>query len=111
MPETSSGYKADSILTALNGSMLTNAQTGMGSTSSDPFTQTRVGYPYLLGEQELRALYRGSWFIRRIIDTPAQDMTKGGVNVTIHEGGDEQDAADAIAIYDAGTQNASPYSK
>ena len=70
----------DGVLSALNKSMMVNRQTGMGTTR-DSFTQTEVGYVPLLGEQELRSLHRGNWWIRRIVDTPPQDMVKAGVSL------------------------------
>jgi len=101
----------DNLANALSNSLLGNTATGMGVHGRDPFTSTQVGQVRLLSEVELRSLYRGSWLIRRIIDAPANDMTRKGVELVIHEGGDEQDAAAAIAIYNQGSQNASPYSR
>lgn len=111
MSEPLAEYKADSLATALGKSLLGNQQSGMGIQGKDPFTQVVINNARLLSEHEIRALYRGSWLIRRIIDTPAQDMTRKGVEIIIHEGGDESDASAALALYDQGGQNVSPYSR
>lgn len=100
--------RVDNAITALNRSMLVNRSTGMG-TMRDSFTETEVGYVPILGEQELRSLHRGNWWIRRIIDVPAMDMVKGGVTIT-HPSNDAEAVAKVMGIYEAGGEQ-SKYSR
>ncbi|NEZ65532.1 DUF1073 domain-containing protein [Leptolyngbyaceae cyanobacterium CCMR0082] len=88
IPTTITRLDAGEVLAALEGALV-NRQTGMGSPFS-AFHQTRVGQSHLLGEQEIRALYRNNWWIRRIIDTPAFDMTRKGVEVKLLDDGDPE---------------------
>ncbi len=108
MPEQSAEIiKLDSVVNALSRSMLVNKQTGMG-TMRDSFTETEVGYVPLLWEQELRSLHRGNWWIRRIIDIPAEDMTKGGIDIS---GVDDAEAVQSVlSLFEAGGE-ASPYGR
>lgn len=103
-------WRLDSTLTALNNSLLSNRHTGMGISGRDPFTQTQVGYGTLLGEQQLRALYRSSWFIRRAVDELPNDMVRAGVDLIIHDG-DEDLASKALQVYRTGGQNTSRYTR
>jgi hypothetical protein len=98
------------VLSALNNSTLQNRQSGMGMAGLDPFTQIQVSHATLLNELQLRALFRGSWFIRRLIETPARDMVKAGVELDIAKGGDEDIATKALQVYrDGGGIN--PYAR
>lgn len=103
----------DSVLTALGNSQLSlmqNRGTGMG-TSLDPFTQVEIGCGRVLNEWQLRSLYRGSWFIRRVVDTPPDDMTKAGVELTLHDNSNSKVSTAALQVYRDGGQNVNPYSR
>ncbi|MEO0868188.1 MAG: phage portal protein, partial [Cyanobacteria bacterium J06642_11] len=100
--------RLDNTITALNRSMLVNRSTGMG-TMRDSFNETEVGYVPILGEQELRSLHRGNWWIRRIIDVPAMDMVKAGVTLT-HPSNDAEAIQKVLGLYEAGGEQ-SPYSR
>jgi hypothetical protein len=100
--------RQDSVLSAISRSLLANRSSGMG-TSRDTFTETEVGYPRLLGELELRSLYRGNWWIRRIIDTPAEDMTKSGIRIELPDG-DADVVQKVLGLYAAGGE-LNPYSR
>lgn len=102
--------RLDSVLSALNHSLMRNGATGMG-TSLDPYTQVEVNYGRLLNEQQLRALYRGSWFIRRVVDLLPQDMTKTGVEVLLHDGSNTRIVNKAMQVYHDGGQRQNPYEK
>lgn len=102
--------RLDSVLSALNHSLMRNGATGMG-TSLDPYTQVEVNYGRLLNEQQLRALYRGSWFIRRVVDLLPQDMTKAGVEVLLHDGSNTRIVNKAMQVYHDGGQRQNPYEK
>lgn len=80
-PSTITRYDAGEVLAALEGALVNN-QTGMGGPFSS-FHNTRVGQARLLDEQEIRALYRSNWWIRRVIETPAFDMTRKGVELKL----------------------------
>ncbi|MEO1390217.1 MAG: phage portal protein [Cyanobacteria bacterium J06634_6] len=100
--------RLDNTISALSRSMLMNRETGMG-TMRDSFTNTEVGAVPILGEQELRSLHRGNWWIRRIIDVPAMDMVKGGVSIT-HPSNDAEAIQKVMGLYEAGGEQ-SPYSR
>ena len=102
--------RLDSVLSALNHSLMRNGATGMG-TSLDPYTQVDVGYGRLLNEQQLRALYRGAWFIRRVVDLLPQDMTKAGVKVMLHDGSNARIVNKAMQLYHDGGQRQNPYER
>jgi phage-related protein (TIGR01555 family) len=102
--------RLDSVLSALNHSLMRNGATGMG-TSLDPYNQVEVGYGRLLNEQQLRALYRGSWFIRRVVDLLPQDMTKAGVEVMLHDGSNARIVNKAMQLYHDGGQRQNPYER
>jgi phage-related protein (TIGR01555 family) len=98
---------AGEILSAIEGA-LGNQRTGMG-TANSVFWGTSVGMAPLLREQELRALYRSNWLIRRIVDVPAEDMTKNSVEVVLSDDGDEEDATKAMALYQDSNPVDSPF--
>jgi phage-related protein (TIGR01555 family) len=98
---------AGEILSAIEGA-LGNQRTGMG-TANSVFWGTSVGMAPLLREQELRALYRSNWLIRRIIDVPAEDMTKNSVEVVLSDDGDEEDATKAMTLYQDSNPVDSPF--
>jgi phage-related protein (TIGR01555 family) len=98
---------AGEILSAIEGA-LGNQRTGMG-TANSVFWGTSVGMVPLLREQELRALYRSNWLIRRIIDVPAEDMTKNSVEVVLSDDGDEEDATKAMTLYQDSNPVDSPF--
>lgn|GEM_PF-6375903 len=100
----------DSLMTAISSSVLGNRATGQGG-ARDPFTQNQVGHGPLLGEQELRALYRGSWFIRRIVEMLPQDMTRAGVDITLHGDADDRMVSAAQQIYRDGGSGQNPYNR
>ena len=99
--------KLDSVLSALSKSLMVNRQSGMG-TLRDRFTQTEIGSVPLLAEHELRSLHRGNWWIKRIIETPAEDMTKGGIEIKGLE--DAELAQKALSLYESGGEQ-SKYSR
>lgn len=107
LPATTPRYDAGEVLAALEGALV-NGQTGMGSGFSS-FHHTRVGQSHLLDEQELRALYRNNWWIRRIIDTPAFDMTRKGVTVKLLDDGDPELVAKITAKYNDTNPTDSPF--
>ena len=91
----------------IEGGLLQNAQTGMGTSLSGGH-HTRVGYGYLLSESELRSLYRSSWLLGRVVDTPPQDMAKAGIELSINDG-DEEDVAKVNARYADLNNSDSPF--
>lgn len=95
---------------AIENSSLYNSSTGFGTATRDSSTQTRVGPGYVLGEQELRWLYRSSWFIRRVCDLPAQDMTKKTLQIILDDS-DEQDVKSLMARWRTPVEDVSPFSK
>lgn len=56
------------------------AFTGAG-TRSDRSTTTRASYRGLMQESELAMLYMGDGFAKKIVDLPAEDMTRAGVDL------------------------------
>ena len=110
MDELATTIHLDSVLSALNGSLLRNNGTGLG-TARDPYTQVHVDHGPLLSERELRALYRGSWFIRRVVELLPQDMLKAEPNIVLHGDPDDDAVADALQIYRDGGVGLSPYAR
>lgn len=95
------------IISAIEG-FLFNRQTGMG-TSLSAFHQTTVGYASLLSEQELRSLYRSNWLIRRVVDIPAQDMTKHEPVVELPDDGDPASVDRVMELYRDADPTDSPF--
>ena len=100
----------DGTLTGLiEGGLLFNRQTGMGTNRSGS-SHTRVGGAYLLSESELRSLFRSNWIIRKVCNIPSLDMTKKSIELTI-EDGDEDDVSKIMARYRNPIEGVSPFSK
>lgn len=57
-----------------------NAFSGMG-TSRDRASYTRAGMSSLLGQSEMIALYMSDGFARRVVDVPAEEMTRAGIEI------------------------------
>jgi uncharacterized protein len=95
---------------ALNNSLLRNGATGMG-TGLDPFTRMEVCNTQLLSEAELRALYRGSWLIRRVVELLPLDMARAGVDIKLPDSSDHEDVSAAMQVYRDGGKDMSAYSR
>lgn len=98
---------ASAILSAV-GSALYNPQTGMG-TGFSAANNIQIGCAALLHEQHLRMLYRSNWWIGRIIDMPAIDMTKKGLEIKLLKGGDSDGVAAVKAKYGDTNPTDSPF--
>ncbi|MEL6224562.1 MAG: phage portal protein [Cyanobacteria bacterium J06627_8] len=118
MPDSSLDIIADSSLqlrndgavtNLINGGLLFNRQTGMGTSKSGGY-HTHVGSGYLLSESELRSLHRSNWLIKRVCNVPSFDMTKQSIELKM-EDGDEDDVSKVMSRWRSPIQDVSPYSK
>jgi hypothetical protein len=79
------------------------ARTGYGTTNLLEGTQyplTRLSFNYIL----MQSLYRSNWIIRKVVDVPAEDMTKNWMTLTTQADPKQMKRFD-MAVKATGTQN------
>jgi phage-related protein (TIGR01555 family) len=80
---------------ALDTFVNTLARMGLGM----PNVQNAVGYPITRLTQDyvtLVSMYRNNWIVRKIVDVPAEDMTKAWINITSEMTPEMQDSIDRL---------------
>jgi len=90
----------------VSGNTITRVNTGdnfqnfyanVGFGTLNPMSGSTYGFnPLSRNRTLLEWMYRGSWLVRKVIDCPAEDMTREGVNI---ESDMEPDAIDALTQY------------
>lgn len=73
------------------GDGLQNVVTGMGTTQ-DKRAYTTWSTPRLLSRHELENMYEGSWLAKKIVNIPADDMTREWVHFILDEANETGDA-------------------
>lgn len=79
-PAGSKNKPKDSSITVTNVDGYLESFTGAG-TRKDRSSYTRVQHSHVLQQQECSLLYLGDGFARKIVDVPAEEMTRSGIRL------------------------------
>ncbi len=69
-----------------------NQTTGFGKSSQHPVTNTSYVDLGKLSSDQLEGLYRSDWVSRKMIDAPAEDMTRNGISYKHNDDDSDDDA-------------------
>lgn len=71
-----------------------NQSTGFGTSSQHPVSNTSYTDPGKLSSDQQEGMYRSDWVARKVIDAPAEDMTRNGISYKHNDDDSEESAED-----------------